>query len=55
MSWDAQVQKAVDCYNAGATLLHLHGRAPQTGHGAQPQAGSGHVAVNSNQMNVTSA
>ena len=27
-----QVQKAVDCYNAGATLLHVHVRDPQTGH-----------------------
>src|SRR5690348_3156713 len=26
VSWDEQVQKAVDCYNAGATLLHLHVR-----------------------------
>src|ERR1700733_1412883 len=24
VSWKAQVQKAVDCYNAGATLLHVH-------------------------------
>jgi uncharacterized protein (DUF849 family) len=23
---EAQVQKAVDCYNAGATALHLHVR-----------------------------
>lgn len=29
--WDAQVQKAVDCYNAGATLLHVHVRDPKTG------------------------
>jgi len=26
VSWDAQVQKAVDCYNAGATALHVHVR-----------------------------
>lgn len=26
VSMDAQVQKAVDCYNAGATVLHLHVR-----------------------------
>jgi len=26
VSMDAQVQKAVDCYNAGATLLHVHVR-----------------------------
>jgi uncharacterized protein (DUF849 family) len=32
VSWDAQVQKAVDCYNAGATVLHLHVRDPATGH-----------------------
>ena len=32
LSWDAQVQKAVDCYNAGATLLHVHVRDPKTGH-----------------------
>ena len=25
---EAQVQKAVDCYNAGATVLHLHVREP---------------------------
>ena len=27
-----QVQKAVDCYNAGATVLHIHVRDPKTGH-----------------------
>ena len=32
VSWEAQVQKAVDCYNAGATLLHVHVRDPKTGH-----------------------
>jgi len=32
VSWDAQVQKAVDCYNAGATVLHTHVRDPKTGH-----------------------
>jgi uncharacterized protein (DUF849 family) len=32
VSWDAQVQKAVDCYNAGATMLHIHVRDPKTGH-----------------------
>lgn len=32
VSWDAQVQKAVDCYNAGATVLHIHVRDPKTGH-----------------------
>ena len=26
VSMDAQVQKAVDCYNAGATVLHVHVR-----------------------------
>jgi uncharacterized protein (DUF849 family) len=35
LSWEAQVQKAVDCYNAGATLLHLHLRDPKTGHGSK--------------------
>jgi uncharacterized protein (DUF849 family) len=32
LSWDAQVQKAVDCYNAGASILHIHVRDPVTGH-----------------------
>jgi uncharacterized protein (DUF849 family) len=32
LSWDAQVQKALDCYNAGATILHIHVRDPKTGH-----------------------
>jgi uncharacterized protein (DUF849 family) len=31
VSWDAQVQKAIDCYNAGATVLHIHVRDPETG------------------------
>jgi len=31
VSWDDQVQKAVDCYNAGATVLHIHVRDPKTG------------------------
>ncbi len=31
---DEQVQKAVDCYNAGATVLHLHCREPD-GHGSK--------------------
>ncbi len=31
VSWDDQVQKAVDCYNAGATILHIHCRDPKTG------------------------
>lgn len=26
VSLDAQIQKAVDCYNAGASVLHVHGR-----------------------------
>jgi len=30
-----QVQKAVDCYNAGATLLHVHVREPDTGKGSK--------------------
>jgi uncharacterized protein (DUF849 family) len=32
VTWDEQVQKAVDCYNAGATMLHIHVRDPKTGH-----------------------
>lgn len=32
ITWDEQVQKAVDCYNAGATLLHVHVRDPKNGH-----------------------
>lgn len=24
VSWRDQIQKAVDCYNAGATVLHIH-------------------------------
>ena len=28
VSMDAQIQKAVDCYNAGATVLHVHVREP---------------------------
>ena len=31
VSWEAQVQKAVDCYNAGASVLHIHVRDPKTG------------------------
>lgn len=31
LSWKDQVQKAVDCYNAGATVLHVHVRDPKTG------------------------
>jgi uncharacterized protein (DUF849 family) len=32
VTWDEQVQAAVDCQNAGATLLHIHVRDPKTGH-----------------------
>ena len=32
VTWDEQVQAAVDCYNAGATVLHFHVRNPATGH-----------------------
>lgn len=32
VTWDEQVQKAVDCQNAGATVLHIHVRDPKTGH-----------------------
>ncbi|GAA1552833.1 3-keto-5-aminohexanoate cleavage protein [Kribbella sancticallisti] len=31
VTWDESVQAAVDCYNAGATHLHVHVRNPQTG------------------------
>ena len=31
VSWKDQVQKAMDCYNAGATVLHVHVRDPRTG------------------------
>ena len=34
VSWDEQVQAAVDCYNAGAVMLHVHVRDPATGHGS---------------------
>lgn len=34
VSWDEQVQAAVDCYEAGATVLHFHVRNPVTGHGS---------------------
>jgi uncharacterized protein (DUF849 family) len=32
VSWEQQVQKAIDCYNAGASVLHIHVRDPNTGH-----------------------
>jgi uncharacterized protein (DUF849 family) len=35
LTWEQQTQKAVDCYNAGATVLHLHVRDPKTGHGSK--------------------
>ena len=31
VTWKEQVQVAVDCYNAGATHLHIHVRNPATG------------------------
>jgi uncharacterized protein (DUF849 family) len=31
VTWDEQVQAAKDCYNAGATVLHIHDRNPLTG------------------------
>jgi len=31
VTWDEQVKAAVDCFNAGATMLHLHVRNPATG------------------------
>ena len=35
VTWEQQTQKAVDCFNAGATVLHLHVRDPKTGHGSK--------------------
>jgi uncharacterized protein (DUF849 family) len=35
VTWEQQVQAAVDCYNAGATMLHVHVRDPQTGKGSK--------------------
>lgn len=32
VTWDEQVQAAVDCFNAGARILHIHVRDPKTGH-----------------------
>jgi uncharacterized protein (DUF849 family) len=34
LTWDEQVQTAVDCYEAGATVLHFHVRNPATGKGS---------------------
>ena len=34
VTWDEQVQVAVDCYEAGATVLHFHVRNPVTGKGS---------------------
>lgn len=34
VTWDEQVQAAVDCYKAGATMLHFHVRNPVTGMGS---------------------
>ena len=31
VTWKEQVQAAIDCYNAGATHLHIHVRNPATG------------------------
>ena len=31
LTWDEQVQAAVDCYEAGARILHIHVRDPKTG------------------------
>lgn len=32
VTWEEQTQAAVDCFNAGATILHIHVRDPKTGH-----------------------
>ena len=29
VTWDEQIQAAVDCFNAGATVLHIHVRDPE--------------------------
>ena len=34
VSFEQQVQAAVDCWNAGATMLHFHVRDPKTGQGS---------------------
>src|ERR1700726_1799562 len=34
VTWDEQVQTAVDCWNAGAQVLHVHVRNPATGKGS---------------------
>jgi uncharacterized protein (DUF849 family) len=34
VTWKDQIQAAVDCYNAGATMLHVHVRDPKTGQGS---------------------
>lgn len=34
LTWDEQVKAAVDCYEAGARMLHLHVRNPATGMGS---------------------
>jgi uncharacterized protein (DUF849 family) len=34
VTWDEQVQTAVDAFNAGAQMLHLHVRNPATGKGS---------------------
>jgi len=35
VTWDEQIQAAKDCYNAGATMLHIHVRDPKTGKGSK--------------------
>lgn len=32
VTWEEQTQVAVDCQNAGATVLHIHVRDPKSGH-----------------------
>src|SRR5580700_2738082 len=32
VTWEEQTQIAVDCFNAGATILHIHVRDPMTAH-----------------------
>src|SRR5262249_9205004 len=34
LTWDEQVKAAVDCFSAGAPMLHFHVRNPATGMGS---------------------
>jgi uncharacterized protein (DUF849 family) len=43
VTWEQQVQAALDCYNAGATVLHIHVRNPATGKGSKDFAQFNHL------------